>query len=250
MARIAAGVCALAVVTGLACGSDRATRGEGTIDVVATTVPLADIVRNTGGQRVRVTTLVPRRANPHEWHLRPGDREAIEQADLLVLSGGSIDAWAAGAEADRSVTLLPRVDPLGADPHWWLDPVRAQRGVKEIRNELARTDVHGAGYYEAAAADFLARLRKLDRQTRTCLVGLAGTRERLATQHDAFAYFGDRYGIRFASPARATVGRRLWGDTLGPEGSASGTYLGAMATNVEEIVSGLSEGRRSCRPHP
>src|SRR5687767_12518994 len=168
MLRIAALVCALAAAL-TACGSDRATRGEGTVEVVATTAPLADIVRNAGGRRVRVTALVPRGADPHRWRPKPADLGAIRTAELVVVSGGEIDAWAAREEAERRVIVLPLVDPLGNDPHWWLDPVRVERAVKEIRNELARADVNGAGYYEAASADFMARLRRLDRGNRRCL---------------------------------------------------------------------------------
>jgi ABC-type Zn uptake system ZnuABC Zn-binding protein ZnuA len=147
------------------------------------------------------------------------------------------------------LTLLPLVDPIGNDPHWWLDPVRVERAVKEVRNEFARADVDGAGYYEAASADFLARLRKLDADTRACLSRLR-TRARLATQHDAFGYFGDRYGVAPVTPRRATVGRRLWSDTLGPPGGAADSYLGAMAANTAAIVDALSGGRQHCRPRP
>jgi len=250
VARIAAIVCALLLVAGLATKSDRATRGEGTLDVAVTTDPLADIVRNAGGRRVRVTAIVPRGEDPHTWRPSEADLDALSSADLVIRSGGSVDRWAAGATAERELTLLPRVSPLGRDPHWWLDPVRVERAVKDIRNELARADVDGAGYYEAASADFLARLRKLDRQSRRCFIGLSGTRERIATPHAAFRYFGERYGIEFASPRRATIGRRLWGDTLGPQGSASDSYLGAMAENVQVVVAGLTDGARTCRPRP
>ena len=250
MPRIAAIVCALLLVAGLAAKSDRATRGEGTLEVAVTTDPLADIVRNAGGRRVRVTAIVPRGEDPHRWRPTRADLATLGSADVVVRSGGSVDRWAAGAAAGRELTLLPRLSPLGRDPHWWLDPVRVERAVKEIRNELARADVDGAGYYEAASADFLARVRKLHRETRRCLIGLSGARERIATPHAAFRYFGARYGIQFAAPRRATIGRRLWGDTLGPDGSASDSYLGAMAENVQVVVSALSGGTRTCRPQP
>lgn len=248
MLRTAALICLLAgALTG--CGSDRATRGEGTVEVVTTTAPLADIVRNAGGRRVHVTALVPRGEDPHTWRPDTADLGAIRTAELVVISGGEIDAWAAQEPAERSLTILPLVGPLDGDPHWWLDPVRVERAVKEIRNELARTDVNGAGYYEAASADFMARLRKLHRGTRRCLLlARGGGLERLATQHDAFAYFSDRYGIDFVPPRRATVARRLWSDTLGAPGTRAGSYLGAMAENTAAIGEALGVG--TCHPRP
>jgi ABC-type Zn uptake system ZnuABC Zn-binding protein ZnuA len=251
--RLAASACLAAAVAGVAgCGSDRATRGEGTIDVVATVAPLADIVHNAGGRRVVVTGLVPPTADPHTWQPGAADREALREADLVVWTGGALDRWATTAGSERVLGLLPLVDPLGHDPHWWQDPVRVQRAAKEIRNELARADVDGAGYYEAATADFLERLRKLHQDVRICISLLDDRGERLATQHSGFAYFNDRYGTRIVGPGGedATLGRRLWADSLGPPGTFAGSYLGAMTTNTTTIVEALSRGRSTCRPEP
>ena len=241
---------ALAAIAG--CGSDRATRGEGTVEVVATVAPLADIVHNAGGRRVIVKTLVPRTVDPHEWRPDAAARLALDEADVVVWTGGPLDSWASGGGAARELALLSRVDPLGEDPHWWQDPVRVQRAAKEIRNELARADVDGAGYYEAATADFLDRLRRLHRDIKVCVSLLDRPRARLAAQHDGFAYFNDRYGTAIVAPKGrgAEVGRRLWADTLGEPGTPAGSYLGAMTVNTTTIVEALSDGENTCRPEP
>jgi ABC-type Zn uptake system ZnuABC Zn-binding protein ZnuA len=234
------------------CKSDRASRGEGTIRVAATVAPVADIVHNAGGGRVSVTTLVPRTADPHEWRPDAAAREALREADLVVWTGGAMDRWAIAGRPKRELGLLPLVQPLGDDPHWWQDPIRVERASKEIRNELARADVHGAGYYEAATADFLDRLRRLNRDMKICLSLPDDTRARLATQHDGFAYLNDRYGTAIVGPKGrgAKVGRRLWADTLDAPGTAAGSYLGAMAVNTATIVGALSHGEKTCRPEP
>jgi ABC-type Zn uptake system ZnuABC Zn-binding protein ZnuA len=253
MSRLAASAC-LAAIAALAggCGSDRASRGEGTIEVAATIAPVADIVHNAGGRRVAVTTIVPRTADPHEWRPDASARAALRAADLVVWTGGALDRWAVAGAPRRELGLLPLVDPLGKDSHWWQDPVRVERAAKEIRNELARADVHGAGYYEAATADFLERLRGLHSDMKTCL-GLLGRRlQRLATQHDGFRYFNDRYRTAIVGPKGrgAEVGRRLWADTLGSPGAPTGSYLGAMSVNTTTIVEALSHGEKTCRPEP
>ena len=234
------------------CGSDRASRGEGTIDVAATIAPVADIVNNAGGRRVVVTTIVPRTADAHEWRPDAAARAALRDADLVVWTGGALDRWAVADAPRRELGLLPRVDPLGGDPHWWQDPVRVERAAKEVRNELARADVHGAGYYEAATADFLERLRRLHRDIKICLGLLDRPSERLATQHDGFRYFNDRYGTAIVGPKGrgAEVGRRLWADTLASPGTPAGSYLGAISVNTTTIVEALSHGEKTCRPQP
>jgi ABC-type Zn uptake system ZnuABC Zn-binding protein ZnuA len=53
-----------------------------------------------------------------------------------------------------------------------------------------------------------------------------------------------------AEEAGARVGDPLWTDTLGPDGSAAGTYIGAEAANTRAIVEGLTAGRETCTPSP
>jgi ABC-type Zn uptake system ZnuABC Zn-binding protein ZnuA len=234
------------------CGSDRASRGDGTIDVAVTVAPLADIAHNAGGDRVRVTALVPHMVDPHGWQAGAAALATLRDADVVLWTGGALDRWAAGVGEGRELALLPRVDPLGSDPHWWQDPVRVERAAKEIRNEFARADVDGAGYYEAATADFLERLRRLDNEIRIC-VSLVGRRDTpIAAQHDGFEYFNDRYGTAIVGPRGrgAELGRRLWADTLGPPGTAASSYLGAMAANTATLVDALSRGRETCHPAP
>ena len=46
----------------------------------------------------------------------------------------------------------------------------------------------------------------------------------------------------------ARVGRPLWVDTLGPDGSDGATYVDSIASNTAAIVEGLSGGATTCRP--
>jgi ABC-type Zn uptake system ZnuABC Zn-binding protein ZnuA len=51
-----------------------------------------------------------------------------------------------------------------------------------------------------------------------------------------------------ARESGATSDSTLYGDTLGPDGSAGETYLGMEAANADAIVRGLTGGARRCRP--
>lgn len=48
--------------------------------------------------------------------------------------------------------------------------------------------------------------------------------------------------------AGASVGKALWADTLGPEGSGGATYIDSIASNTDALVAGLSGGEQRCRP--
>lgn len=225
MPRLAACIWLLAALAAPGCGSDRATRGEGTVEVIASPAPVVDIVRNAGGRRVEVTAVA----------------DGGMEADLLVYGGGSLDPPPIAIDVDRALVLLPRVDPIGADPYWWHDPVRVERAAKEIRNELARADVDGAGYYEAATADFLARLRRLDAGIRDCLDVVPRPWPVLPGRGAGLRYFAARYGIEL-DPKRGGLGV--------PADAFGGSYLETMPAKVTKIVDALSRGSVVCRPRP
>ena len=50
-----------------------------------------------------------------------------------------------------------------------------------------------------------------------------------------------------AREAGATIGGKLYADSLGPRGSAGETYVGALSADAAALVSGMSGGRVDCR---
>jgi ABC-type Zn uptake system ZnuABC Zn-binding protein ZnuA len=53
-----------------------------------------------------------------------------------------------------------------------------------------------------------------------------------------------------ARESGARIGRPLWADSLGPEGSDGSTYVDSIAANTAALVEGLSGGAIACRPEP
>ena len=51
-----------------------------------------------------------------------------------------------------------------------------------------------------------------------------------------------------AREAGARIGKALWADTLGPEGSDGATYVQSIASNTAALVEGFSGGEIACRP--
>jgi|tagenome__1003787_1003787.scaffolds.fasta_scaffold20580621_2 ABC-type Zn uptake system ZnuABC Zn-binding protein ZnuA len=206
-----------------ACGSDRAASGSGagSFHIVATTTQTADFARNVAGTRASVTQILAPNTDPHEYEVRPGDVKALAEADIVLRSGGEADAWlgdalsAAGVDSGDVVDAGRAAGLEGDDPHWWQDPVRAEKGVGAIRDALVRADPDGAAAYRAGAARYLARLRRLDASVRACMGRVPANQRLLVTSHDALGYYARRYGIRVVGaviPALTTAAQPSAGD--------------------------------------
>jgi ABC-type Zn uptake system ZnuABC Zn-binding protein ZnuA len=188
-------------LTAAGCGSDEPAGADGaSVRVVATTAHVADFVREVGGERVAVDQILPVSADPHDYEPRPSDARALAGADVVIRSGGDLDAWlsdlvdAAGGDAEQ-VTLLDAVDGLDDDPHWWQDPRNVVRASDRIRAALSAADPDGSKQYDRQAGDYEQRVEQLDAAIAACMSRIPAQRRKLVTNHDAFAYFARRYDI-------------------------------------------------------
>jgi zinc/manganese transport system substrate-binding protein len=180
------------------------------VKVVASFSILGDLVKNVGGDRVEVATLVGPGGDAHVYSPSPADARTLAAARLIVLNGlgfeGFIDrlVQASGTKAVIAVAsagVTPRRSEGGAiDPHAWQAVGNAEIFVKNIRDALIKVDPAGRETYEANAAAYLARLDQLDRDVRAAISSIPPARRKVITTHDAFGYFGAAYGIAFIAP--------------------------------------------------
>ena len=184
----------LAIAAG--CGSRPGESGsDSSVQAVATTTQVADMVRAVGGDRVSVTQILQPNSDPHDYEPRPSDARAIEGADVVFRSGGEVDEWMDdliefGGGGTRVVDVSGSVRLRGDDPHWWQDPHNAVHAVAAIDRGLRKA---GAKGYDARA--YTERVRGLDRDVAACIDRLPRSQRKLVTSHDALGYFTDRYGL-------------------------------------------------------
>jgi len=171
-----------------ACGAK--TSSSGRKQVVAAFYPLAYAAQQLGGPAVDVTNLTPPGVEPHDLEATPGDVQAIHSADLVLLLGRGFQPQLEDA-AGRGKSVVWLLDTPGlhrfdnGDPHVWLDPSRYALIVRRIGRALG---------HPQAAARLESRLRGLDGEYRRGLAHCA--RHEIVTSHEAFAYLGQRYGLR------------------------------------------------------
>jgi zinc/manganese transport system substrate-binding protein len=193
-------------------------RAQQRLDVVASFSILGDFVKNVGGDRVVVQSLVGPNGNAHVYAPSPGDAKKVADAKVVFVNGLGFEGWlerlvkASGSKAPIVVAtagIKPREragDPQHdhdhgrADPHAWQSVANAKIYVANIRDALIAVDPAGKDAYTANAAAYLAKLDELDREVRDVMAKIPADRRRVITSHNAFAYFQDAYGITFIAP--------------------------------------------------
>ncbi|MFC0268175.1 metal ABC transporter substrate-binding protein [Kushneria aurantia] len=63
------------------------------VKAVATFTVLADVVKEVGGERVEVTSLVGPNGDPHVFEPTPQDVQALRSADIVFMSGLGLEGW-------------------------------------------------------------------------------------------------------------------------------------------------------------
>jgi len=211
-------VVTLLALTALA-GPGRA-QSPSRVKVAATFSILGDIVRQVGGDRVEVTTLVGPNGDAHVYSPSPGDARRLSEAGIIVVNGLKFEGWidrltrSSGAkapvvEASKGVRTL-KADgghdhghghSHGAvDPHAWQNVANVKLYADNVRDALIKADPAGKEVYEANAAAYGTRLDELEREVRAAVERIPADRRKVITSHDSFAYFEAAYGLDFVAP--------------------------------------------------
>lgn len=85
----------------------------------------------------------------------------------------------------------------GRDPHIWLSPARAVIMVEAVAEEMKLLDPHNSEIYDSNAAEFIAKLQKLDKDIGDTLNGLKN--KKIIVFHPSLGYFADDYGLEMLS---------------------------------------------------
>ena len=88
---------------------------------------------------------------------------------------------------------------VGADPHFWLDPLRAEKVVEAVAKTLADMDAAHAQQYRQNAAKTITELEALDLTVRQRLAPVAG--RPFVVLGDGYAYLVHRYGLNEVGPS-------------------------------------------------
>jgi zinc transport system substrate-binding protein len=172
------------------------------LKIVASFFPIYEFVKRVGGNNVNITTLIPIGVEPHNYEPTIQQIQNAESADLIIYNGAGLEKWIDKidskfkVDASQGLNFLKGNDSESAgtyDPHVWLDPVLAEKEVKNIRDALVKVDPANSQYYQSNADKFIAELNNLDNKIKTEL-STCDKKDFIAF-HNAFTYFANRYGL-------------------------------------------------------
>ena len=179
------------------------------VNVVASFSILGDFVRNVGGDRVSVTTLVGPNGDVHVYTPAPEDAKRIAEAKLVVINGLGLEGWlprlvqSSGGKA-TVVTATNGISPRnlgsGIDPHAWQSVLNAKVYVSNIGKALEAADPADAAVFRANEERYEKKLDELDHEVRAAVAQIPPERRKVISTHAAFGYFAAEYGIAFIAP--------------------------------------------------
>lgn len=188
-----------------ACGQPATERGE-RLRVVATTTQVGSVAHEVGGDAIDLTVLLQPGVEAHDFELTPAAAAAIEDADLILVSGAGLESWIddalatiGGREAvrDLSAGIELRAADSDVDPHYWLSAVNAIAMTENLRDALVEADDANAAGFEQRSGGLVERLQAADAEIRRLMDEVPAERRGIVTNHDALGYFIEAYGLRF-----------------------------------------------------
>jgi zinc transport system substrate-binding protein len=188
--------------------------------LLATIRPLQLIAIAVIGDPARVGLLIEPGQSHHDYQLRPSDRQRLQQADLVLWIGPTLEGFLqqpmARLPAERVVMLgddiaeapghhHPHDDEHHHHPdgHPWLDPERAIAMAVMIADRLAQLTPAQAERWQRNARHFAEQLRAVDAGLKADFAALPAVRPYLVV-HDAYAHFERHYGLQRAATWAAT----------------------------------------------
>ncbi len=178
-------------------------------DVLCTTNILGDTVAQIVPEGMHAAALMGPGVDPHLYTPTQRDILALARARVIVYNGLHLEGQMgrvlaalgrsrpvlAATDAIEPEALLRTEDSEAYDPHIWFDVRLWSKTVPWLADRLAQHFPARAEELKAAAARYKEELDRLDRWVEAQIRRIPEERRVLVTAHDAFRYFGRRYGI-------------------------------------------------------
>ncbi len=180
------------------------------LKAVCTIGMITDMVQRVAGEHAVVEGLMASGVDPHLYKASEGDVQKLGAADIIFYNGlnleGKMGDILVKMSRTRPVIAVTEDIPLDLlreppefaghyDPHVWFDVSLWARTVDAIARSLSERDPAHASDFARNAAALKAELAALDSTVIERIATIPSDQRVLVTAHDAFGYFGQRYGL-------------------------------------------------------
>ncbi len=192
------------------CGQADTTGDTGKLNAVSTIGMVNDLVKNIGGEHIEAVGLMGPGVDPHLYKASAGDVEKLQSADIIFYNGLHLEAKMGEvlekmSEQRKVVAVTDTIDKETLldspdyedqfDPHVWFDVTMWTKSAEVVRDSLIEADPEHKADYEANAAAFIEKMEALHTDVDTKTKTVPEGQRVLVTAHDAFSYFGQKYGF-------------------------------------------------------
>jgi zinc transport system substrate-binding protein len=169
--------------------------------------PLQFITQEIVKDNFEVVNLTPIGSEPHDFEPSAKDLANLNSAAAFIYIGEEIDPWAEKKAVDLRNTNVATISAAkelelknveeGIDPHFWLDPILVKEFSEKIYNQLSLKYPEKSNQFKLNLDNFNNALISLDTQSKDSFKSCKN--KSIIVSHDAYSYFGKRYGIEITS---------------------------------------------------
>lgn len=194
--------------------SNSSNDSEDKITIYTSFYVLYDFASKIGGEYAQVINMIPPGGDPHHWEPTASDIMSLEDGDIFIYNGLSLEHWVDSVlasinnedlivlqassgiesiESHHSHDSHDGHDHGGMDPHIWLDPMRAKIMLENIRDTIIDADLENESYYNDNYEKYAAQLDKLDLDYKENLSDLSY--RDIVVSHEAYSYLAQAYDL-------------------------------------------------------
>ena len=168
--------------------------------VVAIDGVLCDLTRTLVASDAKVVCLIQPGSDPHNYRLKPSDRQALSSASLVLHNGYNLTPSANKISGStKVVAVAEKAIPIneGLDPHVWHDPANSAAMVTVIAERLAPVlPATQQSALTARAAEAINVLNAVGDWGGNQFATIPENQRVLVSEHKAYSYLTNRYGLR------------------------------------------------------
>ena len=161
---------------------------------------LCDLTRTLVASDAKVVCLIQPGSDPHNYRLKPSDRQALSSASLVLHNGYNLTPSANKISGSaKVVAVAEKAIPIneGLDPHVWHDPANSAAMVTVIAERLAPVlPATQQAALTARAAEAINVLNRVGDWGGNQFATIPENQRVLVSEHQAYSYLTNRYGLR------------------------------------------------------